>query len=92
MNPFNESVKFLSMGSIKLIEKDQNTEYGKVSLKVGSVRMTKGFLFWDLSLERSYMCAGIQIPSVALEPTGFVVLTLCSYLMAINSHQSETPA
>lgn len=48
MNHSNESDKCLIWGNIKiyLIEKDLNrqthTEYEKVSLKVNSVRMTKG--------------------------------------------------
>lgn len=94
MNHFDKSDKFLSLSSIKIYHYEDPNKYRvwKGVPKISPVRMTKGFLFWDLSLERLYMCAGTQIPSVALEPTGFIVLTLYSYLMAINSHRSETPA
>lgn len=80
MNHFNKYDKFLCLGIIKFdpyrerprqTDRQTDTEHEVGSLKVCSVRMTKGFLSWDLSLERSYLCVGTQIPSVALEPTGF---------------------
>lgn len=94
MNHFNESDKFLSLGSIRLYHYRERPKHRvwKGVPKSWFSKNDKGLFILRFVSERIIHVAGTQIPSVALESTGLIVLTLCSYLMAINSHPSETPA